>query len=76
MSRLININFSKIGPEQKQTNVGHSETDEIINGNSQNIGCDIKKASASAFERKSKAVYDLIQKNYEDRFLKSTKFSG
>ena len=47
-----------IGPEQKQTNVGHSETDEIINCNSQNIGCNLKKAVVLVFERKSKVVYD------------------
>ena len=29
----ININFSKFNPKQKQTNVGHSVTDEIISGN-------------------------------------------
>ena len=35
-------------PERKQTNVGHSETDEIINCNSQNISCNLKKAAVSA----------------------------
>ena len=36
-------------PERKQTNVGHSETDEIINCNSQNISCNLKKSAVSAF---------------------------
>ena len=39
----IKINFKKICPEQKQTNVGHSLTDEIINGNSENMSYNIKK---------------------------------
>ena len=38
----INIKYSKIGPKQKQTNVKHSVTDEIINGNSKNIGYNVK----------------------------------
>ena len=58
----IKINFKKIGPEQNQTNVGHSVTDEIINGNSENIGLNVKKEAVSAFMRKSKIVSDLIQK--------------
>ena len=66
----IKIYFPKIGPEQKQTNVGHSETDEIIYGNSKNIGCNVKKAAVSAFERKSKVVYDLIQKKLCGPLLK------
>ena len=33
----IKINFSKFDPKQKQTNVGHCVTDEIINGNSKNL---------------------------------------
>ena len=54
------MNFLKIGPEQKQTNVGHSVTDEIINCNSKNIGYNVKKekAAVSAFERKLKVDYD------------------
>ena len=52
------MNFLKIGLEHKQTNVGHSVTDEIINCNSKNIGYNVKKAAVSAFERKLKVDYD------------------
>ena len=48
-------------------------TDEIISGNSENIGLNVKKEAVSAFMRKSIVVSDLIQKkNYVDRFLKRT----
>ena len=45
----IKIYFSKIGTEQKQTNVGHPVTDEIINGNYKNMSCNVKKEAAIAF---------------------------
>ena len=68
----IKINFSKFDPKQKQTNVGHFVTDEIINCNSKKMCYNVKKVAVSVFERKLKVIYDLIQKNYVDRFLKST----
>ena len=46
--------FHKIGPEQKQTNVGHSENYEIINGNPKNINCNVKKCKL-AFKRNRKS---------------------
>ena len=57
-------NFSKFDPKQKQTKVGHSVTDEIINGNSKNIGCIIKKAEVLAFKRKSRVVNDFAKKKF------------
>ena len=56
------IIFPKIGPEQKQAKIGHSMTDEIISGNSENIGLNVKKEAVSAFMRKSIVVSDLIKK--------------
>ena len=50
----IKINFSKIGPKQKQTNVQHSETEDIINSNPQNICFNVKKNSFS-FENKNES---------------------
>ena len=38
--------ISKFDPKQKQTNIGHSVTDEIINGNPKNIGYRVKKNGA------------------------------
>ena len=58
----ININFSKIDPKQKQTNVGHHVADEIINGNSEKMCYNVKKVVASVFEKKLKVIYDSIQK--------------
>ena len=58
----ININFSKFDPKQKQTNIGHFVTDEIINGNSKKMCYNVKKVLVSVFERKLKVIYNLIQK--------------
>ena len=60
MSRLIRVNFSKFDLKQIQTNVGHSMTDKIINGNSKNIDYSVKQGAVSAFKRKPKAVNDLV----------------
>ena len=55
----ININFSKFDPKQKQTNVGHYVADEIINGNSKNIGYKVKKGEVLSLKRKLKVVNDF-----------------
>ena len=55
----IKINFSKFDLKQKQTNVGHSVTDEIISGNSKNIKYIVKKGEVLAFKRKSRVVNDF-----------------
>ena len=39
------INFSKFVLKQKQANVAHIATDEIINGNSKNIGYTVKTSA-------------------------------
>ena len=57
-SESVELN-SKFDPKQKQTNVGHSVRDEIINDNSKNIGYKVKKGQVLAFERKSKIVNDF-----------------
>ena len=65
------IIFPKIGPEQKQAKIGHSMTDEIINYNSKKVSFNVKKKEAvSALKRKSKVVYDLIQKKLRGPLLK------
>ena len=47
-------------------------TDEINNYNSKNTSFNVKKEAASAFKRKSKVGFDLIQKIYVDYFFKTT----
>ena len=56
---LIKINFSKFDSKLKQTNVGHSVTDEIINGNSKNKGYRVKIGKVLAFKRNLKVVNDF-----------------
>ena len=53
------INFSKFNLKQKQTNVGHSVADEIINGNSKNIEYTVKTSAVLKFERKWKVFNDF-----------------
>ena len=65
----IKINFSKIGPKQKQTNVQHSETEDIINGNPQNICFNVKK-TVSVLKTKTKVVYDLMKNKLLGPLLK------
>ena len=55
----IKINYIKFDLKQKETNVGHYVADEIINGNSKNIGYKVKKGEILALKRKLKVVNDF-----------------
>ena len=46
------IIFFKNWPKKEQKNAGHTVTDEIGNGSSENIGYNIKKEAVSALKRK------------------------
>ena len=71
----IKINFQILALNKNKTNVRPSVTDEILTSNSKNIGSNVKKGAILGVERKSKVVHKLIEKNYVDCFLKSTKNS-
>ena len=61
----IKITFSKISPKQKQTNVGYSVTNKVINSNFKNIGHDVKKEAVSAFKVNRKLLmlwYKIIMR--------------
>ena len=66
-------NFSKFDLIQKQTNVGHIATDEIINSNSKNIGYRVNKGEVLGFKKNRKPLMISPRKVHVDRFLKSTK---
>ena len=63
----------KLDLKQKQTNVGHSVTDEIINGNYKNIGYRVKKDEVLAFKNKYLKLLAISPKKvHVYSFFKST----
>ena len=59
---------------KNKANVRHSVTNEIITSNSKNIGYNVKKDVVLTVERKSKVVYELIEKKLCGPILKERQF--